>query len=140
MNPIARHMRGVNEAFWKEDTPEEQWRKLLIGSDPRLGRGRMVFKRIPRDPRCRFCNAPFRGVGAPLMRLSGRSPSPMNPLFCGICLDDAPVGGAEIELSMLFADIRGSTGLAEKMSPMRYSQLIDRFFSTATKVLIQRDA
>jgi adenylate cyclase len=140
MNPIAKRMYAVNQAFWQENTAEEQWRKLLVGADPRLGRGRLVFKRLPSNPRCRFCNAPFRGLGAPLMRLIGRGPSALNPLFCAICLDEAPVGGAEIELTMLFADIRGSTALAEKMSPMRYSQLIDRFFSTATEVLIQTDA
>ena len=74
------------------------------------------------------------------MRLIGRSPSSLNPLFCGMCLDGSPVGGAEIELSMLFADIRGSTSLAETMSPMHFSKLIDRFFSTATNVLIQTNA
>lgn len=140
MNPIAKRMYALNEAFWKENTPEEQWRKLLTGADPRLGRGRLVFKRLPSNPRCRFCNAPFRGLGAPLMRLIGRGPSAFNPLFCAICLDEAPVGGAEIELTMLFADIRGSTALAEKMNPMGYSQLIDRFFSAATQVLIQTNA
>lgn len=140
MNPIAKRMLEINTQFWNEDSPEEQWRKLLTGSDPRVGSGRRVLKRIPSDPRCRFCNAPFHGPGAPLMRLIGRSPSSLNPLFCGICLDEAPVGGAEIELSMLFADIRGSTSLAESMSPMRFSKLIDRFFSTATTVLIDTNA
>ena len=31
MNPIAKYMYAVNEAFWKENTPEQQWRKLLVG-------------------------------------------------------------------------------------------------------------
>jgi len=38
---------------------------------------------------------------------------------------------------MLFADVRGSTSLAEKMSPSDFSQLINRFFNAATDVLIQ---
>jgi adenylate cyclase len=42
-------------------------------------------------------------------------------------------------MSMLFADIRGSTPLSESMSPTEFSRLIDRFFSTSTKAVIQED-
>jgi adenylate cyclase len=45
-------------------------------------------------------------------------------------------GGAEIELSMLFADVRGSTTLAEQMTPLAYSQLINRFYVSATEALV----
>jgi adenylate cyclase len=41
---------------------------------------------------------------------------------------------------MLFADIRGSTGLAEHMNPTEFSKLIDRFFATATEILSRTDA
>ena len=41
---------------------------------------------------------------------------------------------------MLFADVRGSTALAEKMSPSDFSKLINRFYSAASKVLIKSDA
>jgi adenylate cyclase len=41
---------------------------------------------------------------------------------------------------MLFADVRGSTTLAEKMSAREFSQLINRFYKVATHVLIQTDA
>jgi hypothetical protein len=51
------------------------------------------------------------------MRMIGKAPSRLNPLFCKNCLDDAPLGGAEIELTMLFDDVRGSTTLAEKLQP-----------------------
>ena len=43
-------------------------------------------------------------------------------------------------MSMVFADIRGSTPLAERMNPANYSTLIDRFYTTATDVLIHTDA
>jgi adenylate cyclase len=36
---------------------------------------------------------------------------------------------------MLFADIRGSTTLAEKMSPTEFGQLISRFFAVASDVI-----
>ena len=49
-------------------------------------------------------------------------------------------GGTEVELSMLFVDVRGSTSLAEKMSPSSYGRLINRFYKAATDVLIRTDA
>lgn len=140
MNPIAKFMYRTSKAYWEEKSPEEQWRNILTGEDPILRRFRHFFKHIPTQPRCKLCNAPFQGLGAPWMRLIGRSPSTLNPLFCRICLETAPVGGAEIELTMLFADVRGSTKLAEQMSAAKFGQLINQFFSTATKTLIHTNA
>jgi hypothetical protein len=48
-------------------------------------------------------------------------------------------GGAEVELSLLFADMRGSTGLAERMPAHEFSQLISRFYGTAAKVVDRWD-
>jgi adenylate cyclase len=39
-------------------------------------------------------------------------------------------------MSMLFADIRGSTSLAESMDPMEFKQLITHFYSETTQVLM----
>jgi adenylate cyclase len=39
-------------------------------------------------------------------------------------------------MSMLFADIRGSTSLAESMGPVEFSRMIDRFYTETTHVLI----
>ena len=52
----------------------------------------------------------------------------------------AAEGGADVELSLLFADVRGSTTLAEQMTTTDYKQLIQRFYQTAGEVLIQRNA
>ena len=41
---------------------------------------------------------------------------------------------------MLFVDVRGSTSLAEKMSAVDFSRLMNRFYKAATKVLIKTDA
>ncbi len=49
-------------------------------------------------------------------------------------------GGTELEISMLFVDVRGSTSLAEKMKPKDFSQLMNRFYKAATGVLIKTDA
>lgn len=121
-------------------TPEEIWHLLLSGNDPTLRRYRNALRLVPQGPRCKFCNAPFHGPGAHLMRALGRSPSSLNPRFCNICLNSTPVGGTEIELTMLFADVRGSTSLAEEMSATAFGQLISRYYAAATGVLTQTDA
>lgn len=41
---------------------------------------------------------------------------------------------------MLFADVRGSTSLAEKMDAVSYSRLIRRFYSMAVDVLVASNA
>ncbi|MGB3715040.1 MAG: adenylate/guanylate cyclase domain-containing protein [Candidatus Promineifilaceae bacterium] len=70
----------------------------------------------------------------------GRTSSNLNPLFCRVCLETTPIGGAETDLTMLFADVRGSTGLAEGQSPAQYSRLINRFYVAAAEVLTHTDA
>ncbi|MCH7900436.1 MAG: adenylate/guanylate cyclase domain-containing protein [Acidobacteria bacterium] len=43
---------------------------------------------------------------------------------------DKHKGGAEVPVSLLFADVRGSTTLAEQMTPSAYTSALDRFFAT----------
>ena len=121
---------------------EEFWRRFLEqGGDSWKGIGRRVFKRIPADPRCRMCAAPFQGPGAPLMRLIGKRQSEANPNWCTTCIDfmSKNHGGAEVAGALLFADIRGSTALAERMSPADYHALLDRYFTVATSVVFRHD-
>jgi adenylate cyclase len=103
---------------------------------------RHVLRVLPHDPRCRFCNAPFQGIGAMIVRvLFGKQRSALNPRYCNLCeiaSREFP-GGAEVEMSMLFIDIRGSTALSEKMSPTEFSQVINRFYAAATKVIVEED-
>jgi adenylate cyclase len=115
---------------------EEQWRMILDGTAPSLRTIRHVFRLLPTNPRCKFCNAPFRGMGGKIANMLGHGRSNMNPYWCRVCMETAPAGGAESELTLLFADIRGSTSLAEKISPSEYSRLINRFYEAATKVLV----
>jgi adenylate cyclase len=49
-------------------------------------------------------------------------------------------GGAEIEIAMLYADVRGSTQLAAGMRPVEFAALMQRFFQTAIKVFTWTDA
>src|ERR671929_241661 len=102
---------------------EFDWKAILDGSDMRYHRYRSILRRIPGQPRCRVCAAPFAGPGVPLMRVIGRTRWPRNPHYCRACeaLLDKHRGGAEVEMSFLFADIRGSTTIAEHMAPAEFS-------------------
>jgi adenylate cyclase len=107
-----------------------------------LAFGRRVLLHLPTDPRCKLCAAPFKGPFAPALRLVGKGPWPRNPRYCGWCLKDLirHRGGAEIECSLLFADVRDSTTMAETMPPTAFQAVMQRFFHSATEVLIQHDA
>jgi len=118
------------------------WRRALDGTDPRFGRFRAIFKRIPSAPRCKTCASPFAGAGGSVMRLLGKAPWEKNRNFCSACYQalQRTFGGAEIELTMLFADVRGSTGLAEGMSATAFTALLNRFYRVAVDVLVEADA
>lgn len=101
-----------------------------------------MLRLLPHEPRCKFCNAPFQGIGSMFVRaVYGKKQSSLNPRFCSVCEDFAQKfpGGAEVEMSMLFADVRGSTALSEQMSPIEFSQLINRFYVDSTHVIIEED-
>jgi adenylate cyclase len=123
------------------DRDEAYWRDYLTRGSSAEHYGRLLFKRIPSDPRCRLCAAPFAGVGAPVMRLLGKQRSNSNPHMCNACFVNLERhhGGAEVDGSLLFADIRGSTALAESMSPGAFHDLLDRFYTTATEVVFDHD-
>ncbi|RPJ01919.1 MAG: adenylate/guanylate cyclase domain-containing protein, partial [Chloroflexi bacterium] len=115
----------------------ELWRQVLTGEYKDIPKARRLMKRIPSEPRCKICNAPFSGLGGQLVRLTlGRGPSKINPHFCSGCYDllVANPGSTEIEMTLLFADIRGSTTLAQEMGTTEFSRLINRFYVAATHV------
>ncbi len=127
-----------------DDDIEQLWRNYLTtGGFPKERRQRRFFRLLPGSPRCKNCYAPFKGSGSLVVQLMyGKRPSSLNPQLCNICENFAHKyqGGAEIELSLLFADIRGSTTLAESMGPKEFHNLINKFYTTATHVLVQSDA
>jgi adenylate cyclase len=123
-------------------TAEEVWQKILNGNVPGLKQLRMFNRFLPGKKRCKNCYVPLSGLTAPLLRLIGRKAYDKNPNFCNWCmwLGQVYPGGAEIEISLLFADIRGSTRLAETMSPADFSHLLNQFYETASDVLVRTDA
>jgi adenylate cyclase len=104
---------------------------------------RPLVRRLPNNPRCRICYYPFEGVGGWLSKsLLGLEPSKLNPQLCNVCERFAKRfrGGTELEISMLFADVRGSTSLAEGIRPVEFSQQMNRFYRAATNVLFDTNA
>ncbi len=60
-------------------------------------------------------------------------PIPSNPLLCKACFGKLAghPGGAEVEISVLFADVRGSTGIAERTSASEFRKLIQAYYRSA---------
>ena len=100
---------------------------------------RHVFRHLPSDPRCKVCGNPFGGVGGRALRLAGFTPSRKNPNLCARCCDSLPPGGAEVDIAVLFADVRGSTTLGEGVEAGRYAELLNRFYAASTKVVLRHD-
>jgi adenylate cyclase len=120
---------------------EAAWRAVLNGDLGQLKYIRAVFGKIPSGPRCKLCLSPLKAPGSVLLKPFGFGPSKLNRRLCRACfrsIDKRP-GGAEVELSLMFADVRGSTSLAEKMQPHEFSRLISRFYGTAARVVDEWD-
>jgi adenylate cyclase len=65
-----------------------------------------------------------------------------NPKYCEGCFRtlQANHGGAEVDCSLLFADVRGSTTLAEGIRPREFRALMGRFYDLAFAALIDFNA
>jgi adenylate cyclase len=117
------------------------WRRVLSGDLGQLKYFRAVLGKIPAGPRCKLCAAPLKPPGSVVLRPFGFGPSRLNRRLCRACFRtvDKKPGGAEIEISLLFADVRGSTTLAEHIPAQEFSQLISRFYGTAARVVDKWD-
>lgn len=123
-----------------DDQPREsnaEWRDLLLGVHPDVVRMRRIFRHVPTDPRCKVCLSPYAGLGGRIVQLFGFGRYPRNPQLCNNCFKSAVShpGGAELEVSALFADIRGSTAMAESMAAAAYSAAVDDYVRTASHAI-----
>jgi adenylate cyclase len=100
---------------------------------PRMVGG--VLRRLPSEPRCHLCHAPYGGVGGRIVKRLGFGPSRKNPNLCSVCFEQAPMGGAETETGILFVDVRGFTSTSEAMAPGDVAALLNRFYEAASTVL-----
>jgi adenylate cyclase len=132
-------------------TPEEEWAAFLSGTHKHLS-DLSPLRFIPSSPRCKLCKAPFRGPGGVVLRRRGYTPWPKHPNICGRCFKylettakgcpttEEDVNGAEVEISMLFADVRGSSKIARTMPVMEFTRLMNRFYRASSEALFARDA
>jgi adenylate cyclase len=88
------------------------------------------------------------------LRRYGYTPWEKNPKICGRCFkgletqakmcpsssEAEEVSGAEVEISILFADVRGSSKLAREMPVWDFTRLMNRFYRVSSDVLIAADA
>jgi adenylate cyclase len=120
---------------------EEVWYAVFGAGHPDLQKQHRLHKRLPSPPRCKLCLAPFGGIGGVVMRFRGKRPSNRNPRFCSACdhFIRAHPGGAEVTLSLVFADVRGSTALAEQISPTELHERINAFYAAVTHELVETD-
>jgi adenylate cyclase len=121
---------------------EEVSRGVLMGTNRMMRMGRHVLKVFPSDVHCKLCASPLQGPWGGVMTVVGKGPWAKNPKYCSMCFKDMVKhrAGAEIPCSLLFADVRGSTELAEQMTPTEFRGLMERFFAIATDVLVDHDA
>jgi adenylate cyclase len=115
------------------------WHKVLVEGHERLRLAQRFFRHLPGSPRCKLCHNPFGGVAGRVVRLAGFKPSRKNPNLCTHCCDSLPPGGLELDIAVLFADIRDSTALSERVGASAFAEVLNRFYRTATSVVIRHN-
>jgi adenylate cyclase len=121
-------------------TPQEEMRAFLNGEDRGSLLMRRILSHVPSGPNCKICAAPFGGPGGAVLRHLGFARYAGNPLLCNFCiksLQKQGVQGAEIPVSLLFADIRGSTGIGERLSPTEFRAFLDRFYRMSSDAVLE---
>jgi adenylate cyclase len=119
---------------WRVQPPT--WYRIYNGIEQK------IYSLLPSDPHCVECGMPMAGLGGMLLRFNGSAPSSFSSILCSGCemVARKKESGAEIELSMLFADVRDSTPLAEKTPTTEYKSLIQRFYKETSHVLVHHSS
>ncbi|MCK9519595.1 MAG: adenylate/guanylate cyclase domain-containing protein [Dehalococcoidia bacterium] len=120
--------------------PGEFWRELLTEGHRPLAVLQWTFRHMPSPPRCKLCYNPFGGVGGRIVGVAGFKPSRKNPNFCVRCCEALPIGGADVDIAVLFVDVRNSVRMASGTSPKTFAATLNRFYSEATGALVAHDA
>ncbi len=115
------------------------WEALLVKGYEPLKVAQRIFRWLPHDPRCKLCLNPFGGVGGKIIGFLGRKPSRKNPNICQYCFDHLPTGGIEIDIGVVFADVRASTALGEQSDATAFAERLNDFYAAATQVLIHNE-
>ena len=122
---------------WRTSFPEalKRWQVFLNFQQK-------LYARLPSDPHCHECGIPMEGIGGNALRFMGSAPSSFSPKLCSACEQSARhyEVGAEVELTMIFADVRDSTLIAESKGTMGFKEIIQQFYKETSKVLIEHNA
>ncbi|HZJ22044.1 MAG TPA: adenylate/guanylate cyclase domain-containing protein [Anaerolineales bacterium] len=122
---------------WRTSFPEalKRWQAFLNFQQK-------LYARLPSDPHCHECGIPMEGIGGNALRFMGSAPSSFSPKLCSACEQSARhyEVGAEVELTMIFADVRDSTLIAESKGTMGFKEIIQQFYKETSKVLIEHNA
>jgi adenylate cyclase len=120
--------------------PQNPWHKVLTDGHAPLVRARRLFRYLPSAPRCKMCSNPFGGPAGRVLAAAGFTRSRKNPNLCSRCCDVLPAGGAEVDVAILFADVRGSTALSTRSAATDFASILNRFYTAATQTLLLHDA
>ena len=124
-------------------TPQEEMHEFLTGRNPASSRHAACLPpRAAGGPTARSAPRRSRVPAAPCSRHVGFGRFAGNPTICNFCIKDLQrmgVQGAEIPVSLLFADIRGSTGIGERLSPTDFRAFLDRFYRIASEAVLASD-
>lgn len=130
---------GIGHNYWpfgaklRED--DDCYMFELCGSGL-MGQFRRFYRHLPTNPRCRVCLVPFGGFG----RVLRIAPSRKNPNFCSNCVDSSPEGGHDMEVGVLFADIRGFTAWSSSRPASVVAERVTQFYDLASRALMCDDA
>ena len=79
---------------------------------------------------CKNCFAPFTGPLAPLVRPLGHGPSPLSPDLCRRCFAHVPLGGAEVEITVLFVSLHMATTYGVELPLREFSASLNRVYES----------
>lgn len=126
----------------RENGNTELWATIFgPGGHPALTKMHRLYRWLPAAPRCRLCHVPFAGIGGWIMGHRGKAPCKRNPYYCSACdafIDGQP-GGAEVEMSVLYVDIRNSVKTASVSPTSDVARRINTFLGIATDIITRHD-
>jgi adenylate cyclase len=106
----------------------------MAASRSTLCKGHLSQMRIP---------MPIRGPAALPLKMLGMRVSRMNPNLCSLCETMfrllMKTRRIEITATILFADVRGYTGLSEALGGAKVAEVLDRFYEICSVPIWERD-
>ena len=131
----------MSDSYRQQTGNQGLWHTIFADGHPELLKQHWLHRKLPRQPRCKLCLVPFAGLGGWIMRKRGKGVSSRNPNYCNACdgfLEAFP-GGADVDMSILFVDIRNSTQYAEGAEPAAVSRRVNAFLDVATEIITNQD-